>query len=141
MKKPEEFLASIERFAMNGNRTDAFDNGVVAFVNPVRGTRSFEEVFEVVRAKLSRPKFGKAFFGVLALVLMLAVAIPTIAMESIAEEPSVDTSMLGIPAQGSVEESLKSLSAGVQRHSAVCRETARKSSRTLAAPAPIRLID
>lgn len=97
--------------------------------------------FETGLAGASRPKFGKAFFGVLALVLMLAVVIPTVAMESIAEEPSVDTSMLEIPAQGSVEESLKSLSANVQRHSAVRRETARKSSRTLAAPAPIRLID
>ncbi|HHK5646415.1 hypothetical protein [Serratia nevei] len=141
MKKPEEFLASIERFAMNGNKTDAFDNGVVAFANPVRGTRSFEEVFAVVRAKFSRPKFGKAFFGVLALVLLLAVAIPTIAMEAIDDEPSVDTSMMDIPAQGSIEESLKSLSSNVQGHSAVHRKTARKTLRTLAVPASIRLID
>lgn len=124
MKKPEEFLASIERFAMNGNKTDAFDNGVVAFANPVRGTRSFEEVFAIVRTKFSRPKFGKAFFGVLALVLLLAVAIPTIAMEAFADEPSVDTSMLEIPAQGSVEESLKSLTANVQGH-AVHRKSKR----------------
>lgn len=141
MKKPEEFLASIERFAMNGNKTDAFDNGVVAFANPVRGTRSFEEVFAIVRAKFSRPKFGKAFFGVLALVLLFAVVIPPIITEAFAEEPSVDTGMMEIPAQGSVEESLKSLTANVQGHSAVRRETARKTLRTLAAPAPIRLID
>ena len=141
MKKPEEFLASIERFAMNGNKTDAFDNGVVAFANPVRGTRSFEEDFAIVRAKFSRPKFGKAFFGVLALVLLFAVVIPPIITEAFAEEPSVDTGMMEIPAQGSVEESLKSLTANVQGHSAVRRETARKTLRTLAAPAPIRLID
>lgn len=92
-------------------------------------------------ASVSRPKFGKAFIGVLALVLLLAVAIPTIATEAFADEPSVDTSMMEIPAQGSVEESLKSLTANVQGHSAVHRKTARKTLRTLADPAPIRLSD
>ncbi len=67
-------------------------------------------------------KFGKPFFGVLALVLMLAVAIPTIASEAFEDEPSVDTSMMEIPAQGSVEESLKSLSASVQKNSPARRK-------------------
>lgn len=92
-------------------------------------------------ADTRRPKFGKAFIGVLALVLLLAVVVPPIVTEAFDDEPSVDTSMMDIPAQGSVEESLKSLTANVQGHSAVHRKTARKTLRTLAAPAPIRLSD
>ncbi len=53
-------------------------------------------------AGVSRPKFGKAFIGVLALVLLLAVVVPPIVTEAFADEPSVDTSMMEIPAQGSL---------------------------------------
>ena len=75
-------------------------------------------------ASVSRKKFGKGFIGVLALVLLLAVVVPPIVTEAFDEEPSVDTSMMEIPAQGSVEESLKSLTANVQGH-AVHRKSKR----------------